>query len=82
MSAGLADANLASMRESTIAKQRSAGPESDFARALGAELRKERVARGLTQAHLGYPLTRRPKRRFARDSAAGMRKAVAHVGTG
>ena len=46
------------MRESTIAKQRSAGPESDFARALGAELRKERVARGLTQAHLGYPLTR------------------------
>jgi uncharacterized protein (UPF0548 family) len=33
-------------------------------------------------ARLGYPLTRRTQRRFARESAAAMRKAVGHGGGG
>ena len=33
-------------------------------------------------ARLGYPLTRRTQRRFARDSAAAIRQAVAHAPPG
>ena len=43
---------------STIYRQRRFGPGSPFARALGAEVRRQRRQRGLTQAELGAPLTR------------------------
>lgn len=45
------------MRESTIAKLDAWGPRTDFARALGAELRRHRHERGLRQADVGAPLT-------------------------
>lgn len=43
---------------STSAKRRVAGGGSEFARALGAELRRRRVALGLSQASVGQPLSR------------------------
>src|SRR6476619_1132093 len=49
---------LPPMPLSTIAKQTAAGPGSPFARALGREIRRLRLARGLSQAELGTPLTR------------------------
>ena len=46
------------VRESSIAKQQRAGAGGDLSIAIGRELRSLRVARGLTQASLGAPLTR------------------------
>jgi hypothetical protein len=46
------------MRMSTIAKQREAGPGTRFARVLGKEVRKRRIALGRSQASVGRPLTR------------------------
>ena len=49
---------LSLMRLSTIAKQSVAGGGSEFSRALGAEIRRRRVALGLSQASVGHPLSR------------------------
>ena len=46
------------MRTSTIAKQRIAGRDSSFAKALGLEIRQRREALGLTQTSAAGPLTR------------------------
>jgi transcriptional regulator with XRE-family HTH domain len=46
------------MRTSTIAKQRTGGRDSAFARALGREIRQRREALGLTQTIAAGPLTR------------------------
>jgi transcriptional regulator with XRE-family HTH domain len=46
------------VRESSIAKQYGWGGETDFARAIGGELRRRRRAKGWTQAQLGDPLTK------------------------
>lgn len=46
------------MRMSTIAKQLIAGQDTSFARALGAEIRRRRVAMGLSQDSVGRPLSR------------------------
>ena len=46
------------MRESTISKHRNSGDRSPFALALGAEIRRRRLELGLSQQHLGGPLTR------------------------
>ena len=46
------------MRKSTISKHFRAGGDSTFAAALGAELRLQRRAAGLTQTSLGQPMTR------------------------
>jgi transcriptional regulator with XRE-family HTH domain len=46
------------VRKSSIAKQRRAGPGSPLSLAIGQELRRQRKAKGLTQASLGAPLTR------------------------
>jgi transcriptional regulator with XRE-family HTH domain len=46
------------MRKSSIAKHWRAGPGSPLSLAIGRELRRQRRARGLTQASLGTPLTR------------------------
>lgn len=46
------------MRMSSISKQRVCGPGSTYARALGAEVRRHRHERQMTQAELGAPLTR------------------------
>ena len=46
------------MRKSTIHKHTRAGPGSDLATAIGAELRRRRIDAGLTQQVLGTPLTR------------------------
>ena len=46
------------MRKSTITKHLWMGPRSEAARDLGSELRRQRRARGLTQAQLGGTLTR------------------------
>jgi transcriptional regulator with XRE-family HTH domain len=46
------------MRKSSIAKHNRAGPGSPLSLAIGRELRRQRQAKGLTQASLGAPLTR------------------------
>lgn len=46
------------MRLSTIAKQSTAGNGSDFSRVLGEEIRRRRVALGLSQTYVGRPLSR------------------------
>lgn len=46
------------MRKSSIAKHFRAGAGSPLSLAIGRELRRQREARGLTQASLGAPLTR------------------------
>jgi transcriptional regulator with XRE-family HTH domain len=46
------------VRVSSIAKQSHAGRGSSLNRAIGRELRRRRVAAGLTQEALGRPLTR------------------------
>jgi hypothetical protein len=46
------------MSLSTIYRQKRFGPNTEFARALGAEVRRVRCQRGMTQAELGSPLTR------------------------
>ena len=46
------------MRESTIRKHDVAGRDGALAGAIGGELRRRRVAAGLTQTTLGEPLTR------------------------
>jgi transcriptional regulator with XRE-family HTH domain len=46
------------MRTSTIAKHRDFGPDSDFARSLGAEIHRRRVALGLSQLELAGPLSK------------------------
>ena len=46
------------MRLSTIAKHSLAGARSPFALSIGAEIRRLRVARGMSQSELGRPLTR------------------------
>lgn len=46
------------MRVSTIAKHRIAGQGTSFSRALGAEIRRRRVALGLSQGSVGEPLSR------------------------
>lgn len=46
------------MRSSTIAKHRAFGPDSEFACLLGAEIRRRRVALGLSQVKLADPLSK------------------------
>jgi transcriptional regulator with XRE-family HTH domain len=46
------------MHASSIAKQGSPGSASPLSAAIGAEVRRRRVASGLSQAALGRPLTR------------------------
>lgn len=46
------------MRLSTIAKHRASGGGTAFSRSLGAEIRRRRLALGLSQASLGWPLSR------------------------
>ncbi|TMC64372.1 MAG: helix-turn-helix domain-containing protein, partial [Chloroflexi bacterium] len=46
------------VRKSSIAKHQRAGAGSPLSIAIGRELRRQRRARGLTQASLGAPLTR------------------------
>ena len=46
------------MRMSTIAKQSAGGSGSAFAKALGGELRRRRIALGLSQSTVGRPLSR------------------------
>jgi transcriptional regulator with XRE-family HTH domain len=46
------------MRESSITKQSMAGPGTPLAVAIGREIRRRRVAAGLSQAEVGRPLTR------------------------
>lgn len=46
------------MRLSTIAKHRMAGSDSAFSRALGDEVRRRRLALGLSQSSVGRPLSR------------------------
>jgi len=46
------------MRMSTISKSRISGGGSAFATALGATIRERRRGLGLSQAELGFPLTR------------------------
>jgi transcriptional regulator with XRE-family HTH domain len=46
------------MRLSTIRKQEVAGAESRFSSALGSEIRRRRLALGLSQASIGGPLSR------------------------
>jgi hypothetical protein len=47
-----------SVRVSTIAKHTTAGRGTSFARVLGAEIRRRRVAMGLSQDSVGRPLSR------------------------
>jgi transcriptional regulator with XRE-family HTH domain len=46
------------VRTSSIAKHARAGAGSPLSLAIGRELRRQRRAKGLTQASLGAPLTR------------------------
>jgi transcriptional regulator with XRE-family HTH domain len=46
------------MRMSTIAKHTIAGHGTSFSRALGAEIRRRRMAMGLSQDSVGKPLSR------------------------
>jgi len=43
---------------STIAKQHAAGGDPAFSRVLGAEIKRRRVALGLSQTSAGEPLSR------------------------
>lgn len=56
---GLPSAGYAAgMRLSTIAKQTSAGGGSRFSKALGQEIRRRRLALGLSQTTMGRPFSR------------------------
>jgi transcriptional regulator with XRE-family HTH domain len=46
------------MRESSIAKQSAAGPGTPLAVAIGQEIRRRRIAAGLSQAEVGGPFSR------------------------
>jgi transcriptional regulator with XRE-family HTH domain len=46
------------MRTSTIAKHRVSGTGTPFTLLLGAEIRRRRLERGLSQHDLGQPLSR------------------------
>ena len=46
------------MRASTIAKHHAAGRDTVFAHLLGAEIKRLRIERGLSQGALGEPLSR------------------------
>jgi transcriptional regulator with XRE-family HTH domain len=46
------------MRESSITKQALAGPRSPLAVAIGREIRRRRMAAGLSQTQVGRPLSR------------------------
>ena len=46
------------VRVSTIAKHAAAGGGSAFSRVLGEEIRRRRVALGLSQTNVGRPLSR------------------------
>jgi transcriptional regulator with XRE-family HTH domain len=46
------------MRLSTIAKHEVAGSGTRFSRVLGAEIRRRRLALGLSQGSIGRPLSR------------------------
>jgi transcriptional regulator with XRE-family HTH domain len=46
------------MRLSTIAKQQIAGGGSAFSRELGREIKRRRIALGLSQSTVGRPLSR------------------------
>lgn len=46
------------MRKSTMTKQTVAGGGSAFSRVLGEEIRRRRVALGLSQTTVGQPLSR------------------------
>ena len=46
------------MRTSTIAKHGAFGPDTELARTLGAEIRRRRVALGLSQLQLAGPLSK------------------------
>ncbi len=51
-------AKLPCMRKSTIAKHYAFGAESEFACRLGTEIRRRRVALGLSQLELAGPLSK------------------------
>ena len=46
------------MRESTISKHARAGSDTVFAHLLGVEIKRRRIARGLSQSAMGEPLSR------------------------
>src|SRR2546429_6695 len=46
------------MRQSSIAKHLSCGPDSALARSIGLELKRRRIAAGLSQGQVGRPLSR------------------------
>src|SRR5712691_10827166 len=46
------------MRESSIAKHLVCAPGSPLARAIGREVRRRRLAAGLSQAEAGFPFSR------------------------
>jgi transcriptional regulator with XRE-family HTH domain len=46
------------MQKSSISKLSGRGPNSEFARSLGAAIRERRRAMGLTQTELGRPMTK------------------------
>ncbi len=46
------------MRSSTIAKHQAFGPDTEFARMLGAEIRRRRTALGMSQVQLADPLSK------------------------
>jgi len=46
------------MQKSSITKLYGRGPNSEFARRLGLTIRIHRLAAGLTQTQLGFPLTK------------------------
>lgn len=54
----LATEYAAGVRVSTIAKHHGAGSGSPFAKALGLEIKRRRIALGLSQASVGQPLSR------------------------
>lgn len=67
------------MSLSTIYRQRRFGPNTPFARALGAEVRRVRCERGMTQAELGAPLTRSYVSAVELGRAVPSVPALAHI---
>jgi transcriptional regulator with XRE-family HTH domain len=64
---------------STIYRQKRYGPNTPFARALGAEVRRLRRQRGMTQAQLGAPLTRSYVSAVERGRIVPSVPALAHM---